>query len=681
MNLAPSDVLEALNRLLDDNRELFITETQETVKPHPHFMLFATQNPPGMYGGRKVLSRAFRNRFVEVHFDEIPGEELQIILEKRCSMAPSHSKILIELMKELQRNRQKSKVFAGKDGFITLRDLFRWAERQPIDKMDIAEEGYMLLAERLRNSSEKLIVQNAIEKHLKVKLDFDKMYSLGEKYAHKWTEIEKNLQLMMEDNKIQGLQKIVWTDSMKRLYTLVEKCLKFKEPILLVGETGCAKTTVCQIVAAINSMELEILNCHQHTETSDFLGGLRPIRGKDAIGQQLTSKILQFYSLYGKSSFKVPVEQSPNQNLSPKESLIIFESFWKKLESSFNKRKREEEEEEIVEKQKKGTKEEISHSHLKKEAQEIIFLKQQFETLFSWHDGPLVHCMKEGKAFLIDEISLAEDAVLERLNSVLERSRMLTLAEKGGVEIEELTASENFRFLATMNPGGDFGKKELSPAMRNRFTEIWVPQIENKKDLIEIIESRLTTKSLQAFSEMILEFVFWYHKESATMNISLRDLLSWANFIETSVTVAKIDPLISFIHGASLVVIDGLEISTTFTPHFCKELRKKCIQKLSDIVPEHKKSLVEEQFKFKKKIDLFNPINLNNNQNENAFINKMEAKFGVDPFYIPLGENHLTKINFSLNAPTTLKNVIRVLRGLQLPKPILLEGDPGVGKK
>ncbi|GCB82892.1 hypothetical protein scyTo_0023361, partial [Scyliorhinus torazame] len=53
LNLAPTDVLEALNRLLDDNRELFITETQEVVKAHPRFMLFATQNPPGLYGGRK----------------------------------------------------------------------------------------------------------------------------------------------------------------------------------------------------------------------------------------------------------------------------------------------------------------------------------------------------------------------------------------------------------------------------------------------------------------------------------------------------------------------------------------------------------------------------------------------------------------------------------------------------
>lgn len=62
LNLAPSDILEALNRLLDDNRELLIPETGEIVRPAPGFFLFATQNPPGAYGGRKPLSRAFRNR-------------------------------------------------------------------------------------------------------------------------------------------------------------------------------------------------------------------------------------------------------------------------------------------------------------------------------------------------------------------------------------------------------------------------------------------------------------------------------------------------------------------------------------------------------------------------------------------------------------------------------------------
>ena len=40
-------------------------------------------------------------------------------------------------------------------GFVTPRDLLRWAQRRPGDKRAIAEEGYMLLAERLRREDEK----------------------------------------------------------------------------------------------------------------------------------------------------------------------------------------------------------------------------------------------------------------------------------------------------------------------------------------------------------------------------------------------------------------------------------------------------------------------------------------------------------------------------------------------
>lgn len=35
---------------------------------------------------------------------------------------------------------------------------------------------------------------------------------------------------------------------------------------------------------------------------------------------------------------------------------------------------------------------------------------------FLWVDGPLVEAMRSGDIILIDEINLADDAVLERLN-------------------------------------------------------------------------------------------------------------------------------------------------------------------------------------------------------------------------------------------------------------------------
>ena len=97
LNLAPTDVLEALNRVLDDNRQLYIPETQQTITASPGFRLFGTQNPPGLYGGRKVLSKAFRNRFVELHFNQLPASELEIILKGRCGLPQTYARKMIEV--------------------------------------------------------------------------------------------------------------------------------------------------------------------------------------------------------------------------------------------------------------------------------------------------------------------------------------------------------------------------------------------------------------------------------------------------------------------------------------------------------------------------------------------------------------------------------------------------------
>ena len=56
--------------------------------------------------------------------------------------------------------------------------------------------------------------------------------------------------------------------------------------------------------------------------------------------------------------------------------------------------------------------------------------------------------------------------------------------------------------------------------------------------------------------------------------------------------------------------------------------------------------------------------------------------YGISPFYITKG--NLSSIenatSFTFNAPTTQQNCLKLLRALQLSKPILLEGSPGVGK-
>ena len=108
-------------------------------------------------------------------------------------------------------------------------------------------------------------------------------------------------------------------------------------------------------------------------------------------------------------------------------------------------------------------------------AKEIENLLDDLSCVFEWHDGILIEAMQKGGLLLIDEISLANDSVLERLNSVFEAERTLVLTEKqGDGETMKIEAHPEFNMVTTMNPSGDFGKKELSPALRNRMTEIWV---------------------------------------------------------------------------------------------------------------------------------------------------------------------------------------------------------------
>ena len=109
---------------------------------------------------------------------------------------------------------------------------------------------------------------------------------------------------------------------------------------------------------------------------------------------------------------------------------------------------------------------------------------EQSRMMFQWLNWPLIQAMMEGGVFLAVEIILAEDLGLKRMNSVLMPERVFLLSEKIGQEVEgmegtteKVVAKETFRFVGIMNPGGDYDKKELSPALKNRFTEIWCPAL------------------------------------------------------------------------------------------------------------------------------------------------------------------------------------------------------------
>lgn len=154
-------------------------------------------------------------------------------------------------------------------------------------------------------------------------------------------------------------------------------------------------------------------------------------------------------------------------------------------------------------------------------------------------------------------------SIVRTLRSVLEASKTITLAEKSGKVVETVVGHENFQIIGTMNPGGDFGKKELSPALMNRFTSVWVPALQDSSELSIIIESRLS-EGLRDLSGMIVDFWLYFEANISTgarQNLTIREMLSWVAFMNAMFEVGLSD-VECFRHGAEMVVIDGLGLGS-----------------------------------------------------------------------------------------------------------------------
>ncbi|EPQ27974.1 uncharacterized protein PFL1_04301 [Pseudozyma flocculosa PF-1] len=676
LNLAPTDVLEALNRLLDDNRELVIPETGEVVRPHPHFMLFATQNPPGLYAGRKVLSRAFRNRFLELHFDDVPKAELETILTNRCAIAPSYAARIVGVFEELQKRRQAGRVFETKQAFVTLRDLFRWGMREAVGYQQLAENGYMLIAERARRSDDRATVKEVIESVMRVKINTASIYDLHGAGREK---VAARIGPTVTDSMMRavGESRIVWTDAVQRLLCLVATALRYDEPVLLVGETGAGKTSVCEVLAHAFGRKLHSVNCHQNTDTADLLGGQRPLRNRAAL--QAEAKLAALDVLE-----RVGVAHSLTAQSLPEEFAAALSSVLSKWPSATS--------EAAVSASEAGVTADESAA-LKAHTAKVLQKVNQSTALFEWHDGPLVQAMQAGDHLLLDEISLADDSVLERLNSVLEPSRTLVLAERSttsspsavrdgsDISAAEIRGAAGFQVLATMNPGGDYGKKELSPALRNRFTEIWVPHIDVRADLVRIVEAQWRDDALRAWTEPLLDFADWFVHQIGGIdqaNIGLRDLLGWAAFMNQTAAgdAPVLEPALAFAHGASLTIIDGLgalPATAAMSAHGLRELRAKCFAKVAAMIA---------------------PVEFDAASPAMFEVRQTADRFGVGPFAVAMGSvaaaaavsadgdgNDAAAGSFSFGAATSASNAMRVLRALCVPnKALLLEGSPGAGK-
>ena len=478
-------------------------------------------------------------------------------------------------------------------------------------------------------------------------------------------------------------------------------------------ETGCGKTTVVELLQEILDRELHTINCHATTETSDLIGGLRPMRGRGQIAEQIYRKFSEFISLYPDKAvlesmslpeFSLYVDESNtfgNAGL-PDEAvptmLILVEMLWETLIETPELIRSTSDRYSVKEAKKRkldsgaplGVQQECMMddalvSRLNGIVDDIKALARSLTCIFEWEDGPLVRAMRSGHLVLLDEMSLAEDAVLERLNSLLEPSRTLVLAEKSTAAVDGRDGStvvghEDFRIFATMNPGGDFGKRELSPALRSRFTEIWVPQVTDPADIEMVLGRSLSSLATRCDGEVlkrkILNYVNFFNynicgdktSPCADLALSLRDVLAWARFVvDVSNSNEDMDPWALYCHGACLMHLDGLGLGTGLSDDDANNTKRRAVSFLLAEVPYEARPACEASFSI--------------NSRRNSTIGQTTGnRFGIPPFTIETGNYPIPDSTFDFEAPTPSLNLLRVLRAMQVSKPILLEGSPGVGK-
>mgnify|MGYP001179273029 CR=1 FL=1 len=213
-----------------------------------------------------------------------------------------------------------------------------------------------------------------------------------------------------------------------------------------------------------------------------------------------------------------------------------------------------------------------------------------------------------------------------------------------------------------MNPGGDFGKRELSPALRNRLVEIWCPSVLDRNDLTALMESRIGSDLTQTIKHCILNFIQWFDSQQVSRKVpfTTRDLVAWMTFIQD--TKDCLDIWDSVIHGLCLVITDGLAniLTGESLTSFLQATRN--LMKIN--IPENHNDCLDWIL----------------SQGSCQVLNTDQI-FQIGPFGVAKSIN-FQHPQFHFQSETVARNAMKLLRGLQLKnsKALLLEGSPGVGK-
>ena len=217
---------------------------------------------------------------------------------------------------------------------------------------------------------------------------------------------------------------IVYNSYSNKIIERLTTCLIFNESCLLVGDTGCGKTTVSQHVAGVFGKKLYVYNLNQGSDTIDLVGGFKPID----LGMLLKKLLVKFV----KNLLRVVSEKSNEKFLETLRNLYAKKSYntlMKCMLESFNLIR-----EKIAKMEDPVAKQQVAKKWDRLEARinNVYQNKEKFDSnlAFQFLQGNLVKALRNGDWILIDEINLANNEVLQKLLPIIEGQSLL-MYEKG----------------------------------------------------------------------------------------------------------------------------------------------------------------------------------------------------------------------------------------------------------
>lgn len=230
-----------------------------------------------------------------------------------------------------------------------------------------------------------------------------------------------------------------------------------------------------------------------------------------------------------------------------------------------------------------------------------------------------------------------------------------------------------------MNPSGDFGKRELSPALRNRFTEIWCTSITSSESLSVLggqhylrsfilqmtrfgLGSLCSESVLTQISEAICDLFVWVNVtwSHVVKPLSIRDL-------KTIIELAQgmwPDVADSGIFAAIYLVIEG-QLGVSRAQMERLRVWHSARQSLDQIITKH--PILARGCSLLQNLDLEITAHA-------LSINRISL-----PTHQPAHQQSADN-TYILQNQKVLSNLLRITMGLKSQRAILLEGPPGVGK-